>query len=32
LQVNGLNAVAMEPADLYGVRGAGYTSLRRELG
>jgi hypothetical protein len=25
-------AMAMEPADFYGVRGAGFTSLRRELG
>ena len=27
-----LEAMAMEPADFYGVRGAGFTSLRRELG
>ncbi len=27
-----LEALAMEPADFYGVRGAGFTSLRRELG
>ena len=27
-----LQALAMEPADFYGVRGAGFTSLRRELG
>jgi hypothetical protein len=27
-----LEALAMDPADFYGVRGAGFTSLRRELG
>jgi superfamily II DNA or RNA helicase/HKD family nuclease len=27
-----LEALAMEPADFYGVRGAGFTSLRRALG
>jgi hypothetical protein len=27
-----LKALAMEPADFYGIRGAGFTSLRRELG
>ena len=27
-----LGALAMEPADFYGIRGAGFTSLRRELG
>ncbi len=27
-----LDALAMEPADFYGIRGAGFTSLRRELG
>jgi hypothetical protein len=27
-----LDALAMDPADFYGVRGAGFTSLRRELG
>ncbi len=27
-----LEALAMEPADFYGIRGAGFTSLRRELG
>jgi hypothetical protein len=27
-----LEALAMEPADFYGVRGVGFTSLRRELG
>ncbi|MDI9406484.1 MAG: DUF3427 domain-containing protein [Chitinophagaceae bacterium] len=27
-----LAALAMEPADFYGIRGAGFTSLRRELG
>jgi hypothetical protein len=27
-----LEALAMEPADFYAVRGAGFTSLRRELG
>jgi len=27
-----LNALAMEPADFYGIRGAGFTALRRELG
>jgi hypothetical protein len=27
-----LDALAMEPADFYGIRGAGLTSLRRELG
>ncbi len=32
LQVEGLDALAMDPADFYGVRGAGFTSLRRELG
>ena len=27
-----LEALSMEPADFYGIRGAGFTSLRRELG
>jgi hypothetical protein len=27
-----LEALAMEPADFYGIRGAGFTALRRELG
>jgi hypothetical protein len=27
-----LDALAMEPADFYGIRGAGFTALRRELG
>jgi hypothetical protein len=27
-----LDALAMEPADFYGIRGAGFTSMRRELG
>ncbi|MFN5194601.1 MAG: DUF3427 domain-containing protein, partial [Cyanobacteriota bacterium] len=27
-----LHALAMEPADFYAIRGAGYTALRRELG
>ena len=27
-----LDALAMEPADFYAIRGAGFTALRRELG
>ena len=30
--VQWLDALAMEPADFYGIRGAGFTALRRELG
>ncbi|TVS03614.1 MAG: hypothetical protein EA413_10255 [Cyanobium sp. PLM2.Bin73] len=32
MQVDGLDALAAAPVDFYGVRGAGFTSLRRELG